>query len=134
VAENRRHQTWKLFQDSHLFAAMSNAQKTDIQSIMIKEECKAGQTLAVAGKLGEFSFLVESGKLVDLHKNEIVSSSYRSDITGFIPIVLKGKRYPFTIQAEIDTIVYRIDAMEFKKFLTKNPGVLMHFEKNFKQD
>ncbi len=124
---NREMATWELM-DAHPVLAITNtAQRTQLQSLMIREAWNAGERLCVMGEEEASAFLVESGVLREWGANGVSMEHMTAELVGHVDSIADYQPQPTTVEAVTDVVAFRLDMSGFAAFLLRYPGLYLRF-------
>jgi CRP-like cAMP-binding protein/phosphoribosyl 1,2-cyclic phosphodiesterase len=125
IAENREFNTWALFDDTPMFRNLSPTQRTQLQGIMARQEFGRNKVVFKEGCERTSFYLLDSG-IAELSRQgrPLLNAARGSLFARIFANPFRG-RQRLTCTTSSPAVLYSIDAMEFYRFLERNPGVFL---------
>ena len=122
---NRELATWELMDTHPVMAKMNSAQRTQLQSLMIRESHEDGQMLCEAGDEESSAFLVETGAVQEFNGAGTTMDHERGELVGHLDAIADHAPQPTSIRAIGNTTVFRLDIAGLQGFLLRYPGLYL---------
>lgn len=130
IARNRRRSILTVLTENSIFSELTPAQRTDLESIVIRRTFKDGEILIENGKRGDCAMLVEQGELLVESNEGLERIISRGELVGVIPVIRPaGDRRLIAVSRGT---VLMMPAVEMEKFFRRYPGLLIQMEKHFR--
>lgn len=122
---NREMATWELIDAHPVLANMNTAQRTQFQSLMIREEVASGQRVCATGDEPAGVYVVVSGSVREWDDaGNTVEHGYGA-LVGQLDAVADSAPQPTTVEATADSVLFRLDTEQFQGFLMRYPGLYL---------
>lgn len=127
---NRELETWELMDVHPVMANMNTAQRTQLQSLMIRETHPDGAVLLEAANETAGAYLIEVGTVVESDANGAAVEHGRGALVGHLDAIADKAPQPTRLVVAGAATVFRLDISAFRSFLLRYPGIylrLLHY-------
>jgi CRP-like cAMP-binding protein len=125
LAANRADRTWTLFDRHPVLATLNTAQRTRLQSAMVREEVQEGALLWHSDDVDAPGYLVDSGALQERSLDSAPRLYGAGSFAARIDALVHEKPPGAVLRVTTEGTVYRIDAGRLRDFLWDHPGLYL---------
>ncbi len=132
LARIRNSETWNLLSSSNFFRYCTSSQKTWLESIFIPIEVKKPGAIISEGDDVRYIYIIRNGEVEVSRKGKGVAVLKRGDFIGSVQGLGQNEPSEYTFSNRGPVSLYGMDSADIKRFIEKNPGLLMKLVYNFK--
>ncbi len=127
VALNRDMETWEALQATTLFEKLNSSQKTDLEVILERVDLKEDRKIFNKNESVSELFIFHSGEAITEDENGKKIFAKKGDFLGDYKEFQLNAPSSSSCLVKKRSIIFRLGAEAFRKFIKKNPGVYLRF-------
>jgi len=131
LAVIRNSETWNLLSTSNFFRNCTSSQKTWLESMFIPVEKNDKGVILEQGSEIAHIHIIRKGEVEVYRDGEKVAVLGKGDFIGSLNNVYNSKPAGYTFSHKDSVSLYAMERGDIKKFIERNPGLLMKIVYNF---
>jgi CRP-like cAMP-binding protein/phosphoribosyl 1,2-cyclic phosphodiesterase len=125
LSANRRDGTWKLMDLHPVLSGLNSAQRSELQTLMMRHEFGEGELVSCSDDQVAPAFFIASGCVMERTLDGVPKEYGPGEFTASLPAIADDRSPTAMLRAAGPTVAYRLERIGLKNFLLRYPGVYL---------